>query len=263
MSSRGRSAGRASRPRLSLRGAAFVGTAAACLVLAYAIDRRELLAVAFFLALMPALGALLLAVGRPRLTVTRSFEPETVEAGRPVRVTLAVLNSGGSASPESSWLDTVPHEVGETPSAELPVLGGSVLRAVTGAGNATELDYRLQPEHRGVYPIGPFVVVAQDPFGLVLRTAQVGEPTPLVVTPRITPLPEVPFGRAVADGSAAELQRHGILGDDDLITREYRPGDAKRRVHWRSTARFGELMVRQEEPRSNPCLLYTSDAADE
>jgi uncharacterized protein (DUF58 family) len=260
MSSRGRFPGRASRPRLSVRGAAFVAAAAASLVLSYALGRRELLAIAFFLALMPTLGALLLAVGRPRLTVTRTFEPETVEAGRSVRVALAVRNSGGSASPESSWSDTVPPEVGETPSAELPVLGGSVLRAVTGAGDATELDYRLEPERRGVYSIGPFIVASQDPFGLVLRTAETGGSTPLVVTPRITPLPEVPFGRAVADGSAAELQRHGIAGDDDLITREYRPGDAKRRVHWRSTARFGELMVRQEEPRSNPEAVVFLDS---
>jgi uncharacterized protein (DUF58 family) len=252
MSSRGRHPGRAFRPRLSMRGFAFVSAAAASLVLAYALDRRELLVLAFFLALMPALGALLLAVGRPRFSVTRTFEPEAVEAGRAVRVSLAVRNAGGAASPEARWFDTVPPEVGPTPSAELPVLGGSLLRAVAGTDDATELGYALQPEHRGVYPIGPFVVASQDPFGLVLRTVEVGAADPLVVTPRITPLPEVPFGRAVADGSAAELQRHGVMGDDDLITREYRPGDAKRRVHWRSTARFGELMVRQEEPRSNP-----------
>ena len=236
-----------------MRGVAFVSSAAASLVLAYALERRELLALAFFLALLPALGALLLGVGRPSLAVTRAFEPETVEAGRSVRVRLAVRNAGGSASPESSWLDTVPPEVGETPSGELPVLGGALLRAVAaGAEDATRLGYALQPELRGVYPIGSFVVVSQDPFGLVTRTTRIGECTPLVVTPRITPLPEVPFGRAVADGSAAEMQRHGVVGDDDLITREYRPGDALRRVHWRSTARFGELMVRQEEPRSNP-----------
>jgi uncharacterized protein (DUF58 family) len=252
MSSRGRSAGRTFRPRLTLRGIAFACAAVVCLVLAYALERRELLALGFFLALMPALAALLLAVGRPRLSVTRSFEPDTVEAGRTVQVRLSVRNSGNSASPESSWFDTVPPEVGDTPSAELPVLGGTVLRTVAGAEAAVELGYGLEPERRGVYPIGPFVVASQDPFGLVLRTVEVGEPTPLVVTPRVTPLPDVPFGRAVADGSAAELQRHGIAGDDDLITREYRPGDAKRRVHWRSTARFGELMVRQEEPRSDP-----------
>lgn len=47
------------------------------------------------------------------------------------------------------------------------------------------------------------------------------------------------------------LVRRAIGGEDDLSTREYRRGDALRRVHWRATARHGELMVRQEEPRSH------------
>jgi hypothetical protein len=43
-----------------------------------------------------------------------------------------------------------------------------------------------------------------------------------------------------------------VGNDDDLMTREYRTGDALRRVHWRASARHGELMVRQEEQRSYP-----------
>ena len=40
-----------------------------------------------------------------------------------------------------------------------------------------------------------------------------------------------------------------MAGEDDVIPREYRDGDERRRVHWRSTARYGELMVRREEQR--------------
>jgi uncharacterized protein (DUF58 family) len=48
------------------------------------------------------------------------------------------------------------------------------------------------------------------------------------------------------------VQRRVIGNDDDLTTREYRSGDALRRVHWRASARHGQLMVRQEEHRSRP-----------
>ena len=40
-----------------------------------------------------------------------------------------------------------------------------------------------------------------------------------------------------------------MAGEDDVIPRAYRDGDELRRVHWRSTARYGELMVRREEQR--------------
>ncbi|MFN4001370.1 DUF58 domain-containing protein, partial [Microcella sp.] len=48
--------------------------------------------------------------------------------------------------------------------------------------------------------------------------------------------------------------------DDDVVTREYRDGDALRRVHWRVTARQGELMVRQDEPQAGPHARLVVDA---
>jgi uncharacterized protein (DUF58 family) len=54
------------------------------------------------------------------------------------------------------------------------------------------------------------------------------------------------------DGKSRIVQRRSSGDDDDTTTREYRQGDAMRRVHWRATARKGDLMVRQEEQRSFP-----------
>ena len=243
MSSRGRTLRPASFPKLTVRGVAFMVVASGAVLLSYALDRRELLYLGCLLALFPLCAAALLVLTTPRLSARRAFEPDAVEVDRTVTVKLDVRNMRSVATSESSWYDPVPDGAGVQPTAALPVLAGR---------GSTRLTYALRPERRGTFPIGPLAVVSQDPFGLVTLSTTVGGSSPLVVTPRVTPLPEVFLGHARSYGSATQFHRQGTLGDDDLITREYRPGDAKRRVHWRATARHGGLMVRQEEPRSNP-----------
>jgi len=70
---------------------------------------------------------------------------------------------------------------------------------------------------------------------------------PLTVTPRTVPLPHIPLGGAWT-GSGDNRPRAFATGSaEDVTVREYRRGDDLRRVHWRSSARVGELMVRREE----------------
>ena len=70
---------------------------------------------------------------------------------------------------------------------------------------------------------------------------------PLVVVPRVLPLRAA--GLTAGHGGGGEGARRSIAvhGEDDVSTREYRHGDDLRKVHWRATARTGELMVRLEE----------------
>jgi hypothetical protein len=103
-----------------------------------------------------------------------------------------------------------------------------------------------------VFDIGPLALEYGDPFGMATGAVAVGEPQRLVVVPDAVPLPESGLSIAAGDGSARLIQRRATGNDDDLMTREYRMGDALRRVHWRASARHGELMVRQEEQRTYP-----------
>ena len=63
----------------------------------------------------------------------------------------------------------------------------------------------------------------------------------------MTPLPAVRLAGEYAGAGDSRARSVAVHGEDDVATREYRHGDDLRRVHWRSTARVGELMVRREE----------------
>jgi hypothetical protein len=234
------------RLRPSARGVGTLMVALLAFVVAYSAGRREALVVAAA-ALLLVLGGLLVArIRRPRLDVVRLFSPPVVSAGVGVRVALRIQNKGAGPSPHLVWNDAIPWQEAAEPN-ELPPIGGaqSQRRIVTA-------HYELHPPRRGVYQIGPLVVEHEDPFGMARSTIAVGLPDRLVVVPAIVDLPAGGPTLADGEGSANLVQRRVTGNDDDLTTREYRTGDALRRVHWRASARRGELMVRQEEHRSHP-----------
>lgn len=234
------------RLRLSLRGVGTLVLGAVALVLGYAAGRQEILVVAAA-ALLLALGGLLLTrIRRPRLEVSRRFSPPVVPAGSTVQVALRLRNQGTGPSPQLLWNDAIPWREPAAPNELQPIGSGPGERRVATA------HYELHPPRRGVYQVGPLVVEHEDPFGMARSTVALGQADRLVVVPAVVELP--PGGPAPADGEGtAQLVQRRVTGnDDDLTTREYRIGDALRRVHWRATARRGELMVRQEEHRSRP-----------
>src|SRR5262249_58920391 len=82
-------------------------------------------------------------------------------------------------------------------------------------------------------------------------------PAALVVTPAVTPLPPTALAVSWLGEGDARASTAAAAGEDDVVPRAYRDGDELRRVHWRSTARYGELMVRREEQRwRNRAVLF-------
>ena len=116
------------------------------------------------------------------------------------------------------------------------------------SGATAPLRYRLHGDRRGRFALGPLRLRLVDPFGLVLRTAAGSDSGSLLVVPRVRPL-QGSGALTGANGSGGEGARRSIAvhGEDDVSAREYRHGDDLRLVHWRATARTGELMVRLEE----------------
>jgi uncharacterized protein (DUF58 family) len=105
----------------------------------------------------------------------------------------------------------------------------------------------VRSDVRGRWDVGPLRLRLTDPFGMCEVTRSFSATDPLVVVPAVHPLlPLHAQGSWMGSGDST-ARTAAASGEHDLATREYRHGDDLRRVHWRSTARRGELMVRRDE----------------
>ncbi|MDT0186651.1 DUF58 domain-containing protein [Microbacterium sp. ARD31] len=113
---------------------------------------------------------------------------------------------------------------------------------------------------RGVYLVGPVTYEKTDPVGLVTRRFSTGEPLELLVAPRVTDL-SVFAGGLTNDLDGATSQQLSMSDLAFHALREYVPGDDLRHVHWRSSAKAGQLLVRQyHETRRGHVTVLVDDA---
>jgi uncharacterized protein (DUF58 family) len=223
---------------LTTRGRSFLAAGSAAVACALVLGQRDLLRVGVLLITVPLGCAVVLARARFRLSLVRTISPQRVVAGSTVRVRLEVENLTRLPTRVLLAEDQIPYPLGPSPRFVLARLPGGRHAAVT---------YSLRSDLRGRHLVGPLQLRLADPLGMGEVTRSFTAADPLVVVPRTYPL-----GPVQADGrwsGTAESQARGAAanGEDDVAIREYRHGDDLRRVHWRSTARRGEFMVRREE----------------
>jgi uncharacterized protein (DUF58 family) len=189
--------------------------------------------------------ALAVAARRPRLTVTRQADPDRVARGEPARMTLTVRNAGRLRA-----ANLVAEERCGDRTVPVPLLR---LRP----GRDTTVSYDVPTTRRGVVPVGPLRVTRRDPLGLVALPRAYGDTVPVWVHPRVHPVSAVPTGAGRSLDGRVDGVPHGSITFDSL--REYVVGDELRRVHWRTSARVGELMVRENVDTSLPRLVVLLD----
>ncbi|MFD3869637.1 DUF58 domain-containing protein [Streptomyces sp. NPDC058623] len=229
---------RASLAGLTTRGRSFLAAGAAAAACAYVLGQSQLLRVGLLLVVLPLICVLALHCTRHRVSGSRRLTPSRVPAGGEARVQLRMENVSRVPTGLLMLQDRVPYVLGPRPRF--------VLDRVEASGRR-EVSYRVRSDLRGRYPLGPLQLRLTDPFGLVELTRSFSAYDTLTVVPRTEPLPPVRMtGEANGYGDGARRSL-ALAGDDDVIPRTYRRGDDLRRVHWRSTARYGELMVRREE----------------
>jgi uncharacterized protein (DUF58 family) len=196
------------------------------------------------------LAALLVAVafvfGRMHYRVGIELQPARVVAGERALGRLVVENAGSGPS---------------TPSRlELPVGAGLaefVIPTLAPGAEHEEL-FAVPTNRRAVIIAGPAVSVRGDQLGLLRRTVRWTDPVELFVHPTTARL------RPSAAGLVRDLEGEitKTITNNDIsfhALRAYEPGDALRNVHWRTSARTGQLMVRQyEESRRSQLILVQS-----
>ena len=223
---------------LTTRGRCLLAAGLALGGCAVLLGQRDLLRAAIFLLTLPLAAVALVVRTRYRLSCSRLLDPPRVEAGQPCVVRLRLDNVSRLPSGVLLMEDALPYVLGGRPRFVLDKVEPQGVR---------EVSYPVRSDVRGHYRIGPLSVRLTDPFGMCELTRSFATTEDLVVTPSVTPLPPVRLGGDWAGGGDGAARSVASAGTDDAATREYRHGDDLRKVHWRSTARVGELMVRREE----------------
>lgn len=174
------------------------------------------------------------------LSFEREIAPEVFEGGK-TPIKLKVSNR----SKRTRYLFEVSDELFSSSQS-----GKRAKYAVAGVkpGGQVAVKYHLIASKRGIYTGDKITVGSGAPFGLVYYKKKVFVPSPVLVYPSYFEIATFPIMEA---GSYPvelfhELKSKGF-GQEYYGTREYRPGDSLRFIHWRSTAKRGELIVREFE----------------
>jgi uncharacterized protein (DUF58 family) len=222
---------------LTTRGRSFVAAGVTALLCGLLIPEPDLVRIGALLVALPLLSGLGASRTRYRLSCTRRVTPARVPVGQPAEITIRLKNVTRLRTGLLLAEDTVPYALGSRPRFVLDGIG---------RGGSHDFRYQVRSDARGKYVIGPLRMRVADSFGLVEINRAFASTSTLTVTPKIIPLSRAPLAGNWLGGDDG---RRSIAanGDDDTAPRPYQTGDALRRVHWRSTARHGELMVRREE----------------
>ena len=221
---------------LSTRGRIFIAVGVLSLLAGLLLGVLDLQRVGVLLLVLPIPAWLAVRQARAGLRIGHAVSPTRVVVGDSAEVRLVLSN------PQA--LGTGPLRITET------VPGGRPLRfsvaGVRGRQRRT-VAYPLPQLRRGRYTVGPTSVIASDPFGLVTADTRSTDTAQLWVQPKTVALAPLTLPIAWRDGAATLSHSVGSGGSDDASVREFRHGDDLRKIHWRSTAKTGSLMVRQED----------------
>jgi uncharacterized protein (DUF58 family) len=223
---------------LTTRGRSFLSAGVAVAVCAVIVGEDPLLRIGILLVALPLVTTLIATRTRYLLSCYREVSPARVATDAPATVKIRLENPGRVPTGLLLLEDQVPYVLGSRARFVIDQLRPRWNRTIT---------YQVRASVRGRYRVGPLSVRISDPFGFIeLSRSFVGRST-LTVTPRVHELADA---RLSGDWSGSGEQRpraFAAAGTHDVTVREYRQGDDRRRIHWPSTAKSGELMVRREE----------------
>lgn len=226
-----------SSPYLTTRGQALAATGGALALGAFLSGAVELYGLAVAFVVLVAFAWVRLRTASWNVVVTRTVLPARFSSGATSRLELVARNPTSRPSPEAEGWDPLGDRWRAARFNLASMQPGEVRRTT----------YQLPPLRRGVYKLGPLSVRVSDPFGLAEAEHQGAGQATLVVHPNFEVLP---YGSLRCGGRQSLGHARPARGSepDSFLLRRYVPGDDLRRVHWPTTARVGELTLRQDEP---------------
>jgi uncharacterized protein (DUF58 family) len=232
---------------MTSRGRALLGLGLLTYVIARALGSKPLYPVALGLLFAVAVAWLWVRLARGPMRLERQIGAEERLEGDDVEVRLRLEHA-----------------------AQVPPASLVVVEDVSGLGERrTPLEakhgrYTLPALRRGRYAFGEVRAVLEDAFGLQRAEVPLAAPSTLLVYPRLVELERLfsEGGSFAHDGRRLLLRRPS--GFDLHSVREYEQGESLRKVHWRSTAKRGELMVKELEdaPRDEAAIVLDAQAAE-
>ncbi|GAA4666998.1 DUF58 domain-containing protein [Frondihabitans cladoniiphilus] len=198
--------------------------------------------------ILAAVSALFL-IGRTRFTVALTVETRRTVVGSPVEGSVEL----GADSRRPLWGARLEVRIGaELVPLRLPGVGES---------GRSSTAFEVPARQRGIVTVGPVRTVRGDPLGLFRRDVEWTETVEVFVHPATVVVPSTSTGfirdlegSPTRDLTASDISFHAL--------REYRPGDDRRHIHWKSTARTGQLTVRQFEETRRSHLVVAFGLAD-
>lgn len=243
--------------RMTGRGVSALLTAILLVIGANVLATPVLLYVAALLFALLILAALFVFVPRRRARVGRTVAADLLTVGDDTWVRVRVDLRTVMREPTGRWRDGLPAAVHGSATGAFPP---DDVERIPGGATMT-MTYPISGVRRGLASLGPLQLSTADPFGLFVRTDELGDVTPITIVPQVVPLPRLTDRTGRAGGTAQTSSHRLGQGADNLSPRRYVPGDSMRRIHWRATAHRGDLMVRQEEQESSPDALVVLDRA--
>lgn len=245
------------RGGLTTRGRCLLAAGLAAALCGVLLDERDLLRAAAFAVVLPLLATLVVRLTQVPLRAARDPGPPRIPVGSDHQVRLVVrstrrycgrllLEDGVPAALGASALSTSEGGTSELDIAESDTCARFVVPSLP-RDRAVRLSYPLYLAERGVHTLGPLIARITDPFRVAEFRCTLAGRSRLVVTPVVAPLTGMPTGGELGSGSAGAGRVGAGPGQDAVAVRSYRQGDDLRQVHWRTTARRDELMVRVQE----------------
>jgi uncharacterized protein (DUF58 family) len=209
-----------------------------------------------------------MAIGMIRKVSIRHRCADWIFAGQTTTIELEVINDSAALA---AWNIFVVDQIGstQTPRSERVVKTVPLVAPGIPPQRTANLSYRCFFSDRGLYEIGPADVSCRFPFGLVKAQVRLRNTVDLYVAPPLGTLNPSWHKRmaSIAIGTSSTERKRGFLPDEYYGIRNWTAGDSRRWIHWRSTAKRSELMVKQfDQPTDRDFALaldlYAEDLSD-